>query len=251
MRAPRTAILARVRIGVVAGAALGVACVWSTAFAKDEDYPSRASVSAVSDASQIIIRCSPIQPPGATPRIRCRFTQMIIKPPPSPADIEKEIAGFEALCKRDAATIAKGCADQPKELPPDGPERVLHTALDAACRAHSVPQYVQAFADYQRQYEAHTCKLEQVGDWQDDFEKVDANTWISNSGPEGLCHVSHVLTLWRDSASSSYLWHYRVVETAPTVSDPKSLCTGIGTQVAEYSWRNIRTRDLGCRYIEM
>lgn len=83
-----------------------------------------------------------------------------------------------------------------------------------------------------------------------DFERADANAWISTEGPVGICHVTTVQTIWR--ASTTEPWNDRMVSTAPEARKGDQPCSRMaGTLVEEYTWRNVRRRDLGCRYIRI
>jgi hypothetical protein len=224
--------------------------------ATDDDYPRLATMSLASGPRQIQVSCEPTKQSSPRPRIHCKFTTVDVSAPsPLPAIDEKEIAAavarMQAQVRKDPVTFWKTCGPSSEsDLPPDGPDRKFWEAVGAACRAHDVTQLVQVQADYDRQYKAHTCRISQWKAWAQDFEQVDTTTWVANSGPNDdvLCHVSSVQTL---SRQSPMLWKYTSVETAPDTTD-KTLCAAVqGTHVTEYSWRNARTRDLGCTYLDL
>jgi len=83
-----------------------------------------------------------------------------------------------------AAEFAKACTEvaSPQASAAEEPQRSLYSALRRACAARNPGQHVQAYADSLRQVEGRTCKLRQAT-WEDDFDQVDANTWISQQGP--------------------------------------------------------------------
>jgi hypothetical protein len=125
----------------------------------------------------------------------------------------------------------------------------MHSSRRARRRAS--PSSRQAFADYFHNVQAHTCKV-RVSTWEDDFDQLDANTWSANSGPTGLCRVSSVSTLWREPATPS-LWNYKDVQTFAPGTTGGPLCAPLSgkTEIREFLWRNLRVRDLGCRFFDI
>jgi len=206
----------------------------------------------------IQVQCSSLAP-GARPRIHCDFVGTLIVLPKSAADIEKEIAEAESNVRAHPADALKNvCGASPPtqaasrewEAEPDGPDKTLFQALIAACRSGNAMIALQTYFKFWRQVTSQTCELSQTT-WEATFERFDANTWISNSGPEGACHRTYVETLWREP-NKGLLWSYRRVMTQPQAAKGDTICaTMAGTHVDEYSWRNNRTRELGCRYFKL
>jgi hypothetical protein len=243
------------RRNLVAPLTVAAISVGLGARAAADDVPGPGTMSMATKAHEASFECSPLRPTVARPRAHCTFTETVVTPARSPADVEKEAAGLEDQFKKHPADLAKDftklCTGLPNAPPvPEGPPGTLFGAYKAACQAGSLAQFVRVTADYVRDVEGHTCKIEHSS-WQGDFERVDVNTWISTTGPEGDCHISHVDTLWHEP-SASFEWNYRDVSTQPD-SKADSACARIaGTHVDEYSWKNTSTiRDLGCRYFEM
>jgi hypothetical protein len=242
---------------VVTGAILLGGALSSEASGGDADYPIGAIISEASEPGSTQITCSPLET-ADRPRIHCSFVQNLIELPKAGAEVEKEIAEAEALARNHPAEALKNlCGTSPPtqatvqeiESSPDGPERTFNQATVAACRAANFSRALQAYSDFKRQVVAHTCGLIQTT-WEANFQRVDANTWVAILAAAGACHVSYVDTLWKEQGQP-LLWNYRQVSTQPDAKKDTFCALSAGTHVYEYSWKNMRTRDLGCRYFRM
>jgi hypothetical protein len=249
---------------IVSAATLAAGVATLSASAAGPDYPVfGAFMSKATSPTKVAVSCSALAPSGRD-RVHCTFRQTFVQLP-NVAEIEKGIAETEALVRARPAEVLKSLcgplpANQAKiqaaskewDAQPDGPDKTAAQTDITVCRTGNVTQWLQDSTALERQVGEHQCEIFQTT-WEGTFERVDANTWVSTVGPEGSCHVSHVDTLWRE-AGDNLLWSYRQVNTQPEVPDPKGdkfCAVTAGTHVEDFSWRNNRTRDLGCRYLKM
>jgi hypothetical protein len=213
--------------------------------------------SEASKASRLSSDCSQPQAVGGKWHTHCTFIETSVSPPPSSVEIDRDLAELDAdIAKRGAAVLTEPCkgiaqATADHRLPAPGTlEEPFAKAMQQVCTSKSVSQYRQAIAESMHQVAAHTCKVS-TGTWAVDFDQLDANTWIGNPGPVGTCNVSRVTTLWSDP-KLPFLWNYKEVETVAPSTDPGCVRMGAGnTVITEFLWTNVRTRDLGCRFLKM
>ena len=116
----------------------------------------------------------------------------------------------------------------------------------AACTAKDLNAYADAYVNGGRELDTQVCDFITT-DWDDTYEQVDQNTWVSNAGPEGLCKISSTGTIWRRDAHDP--WSLKsVTTTPPNATGP--LCLP-GTEVDDYLGLAIAPRALPCKYLKM
>lgn len=218
------------------------------------------AISQASDAikpDRISVDCSWPQSVSGKLRTHCTMVETSLSAPPPSAEIDQQLSALDAeIAKKGVAVLgepckglAEGTADH--RLPAPGSlEEPFGKAMLQVCSTKNLSQFRQAMADYMHQITAQTCKLG-VSTWTADFDQKDANTWIATPGPVGICNVSRVLTVWSDP-KTPLMWNYREVETAPPSPDPACARLGAGkTEIREFLWRNVRARDVGCRFFDL
>ena len=78
---------------------------------------------------------------------------------------------------------------------------------------------------------------------------MNADTWASNEGPDGLCGVVTVSRLNRVPAGTTKFWVYT---TKSVVSNKDGeFCKMLDEGEHFYDWRGGGDRFMGCDYIEM
>jgi hypothetical protein len=179
--------------------------------------------------------------------LRCHFNMVSVSPPRHSADEEKSLAALRAtIVRRGAEVLAQACPDLAKYDGGGVEEIVMTGPMRKACAAKDVNAYADAFVSGTRELETDVCDTF-LNDWEDEYEQIDANTWIANKGPEGICRASSNMTIWR--ADSHAPWSYKqVMSTPPNATGP--FCQP-GTIVVDYAGGQSRPRSLPCKYVRM
>jgi len=247
----------RMRRVAAFGVFVGLFFVVLDASASGTAPPRISEASEAAKPNRVSAECSQPQTVNGKLRTHCTFVETTLSGPPSPAAIDQDLAELDAeIAKKGLAVLTEPCkgiaeATAAHRLPAAGSlEEPFAKAMQQVCATRSVTQFRQAVADTMHQVAAHTCKVG-VSTWSEDFDQVDANTWIASPGPVGTCNVSRVLTLWSDP-KTPFLWNYKEVETVAPSVDPGCIRLGAGkTEITEFLWTNVRARDVGCRFFNM
>jgi hypothetical protein len=243
-------------VATIAGLTLGVP---NASAAGADDVPLIAADATADKAHAVVIQCSRLQSVDGRRRIHCDISWTSILPPRPSVDIEKEITDFSAeMAKPRGGKVGSGftkfCLDlatpQSAAWGVEEPEKSYIASVRQACATKSLEQFRQAYADNLRRSDGQTCKV-WTGHGTDDFDQVDANTWVSQAAPAGVCNVSAVSTLWRDAAEPVF-WNYKLVQTSAPSAEPLCVAWNGKTTDEEYTWKGNKVRDLahelGCRY---
>jgi len=93
-----------------------------------------------------------------------------------------------------------------------------------------------------------TCTIT-TNRYEQQFQKQDAQQWVSNSGPDGICGVVVVTTI-RQEQTVGNVWEMtmntRKIVTNKTASP---ICTALDEQPESLSW-NYNRRALPCKFIK-
>jgi hypothetical protein len=233
---------------VLLGFALAVA---GSASADGDRYPG-GTASLASEPRRVRTYCLSLPSENGHLRARCSVTLERITLP----DISRSERAIVALPAHAAELLAAKCPELvgPPTLASQATterERVFFEDGARACVAKDAQALVRSFIGFARDVEEHTCHLESSLTESVDFDQVDANTWVAHRGPsDSECGATVVDTIWRD-AGDTVGWNYKsVVIYSPTAT--RSCASEAGkTDVYDYRWRNVKTRDLGCRYFDL
>jgi hypothetical protein len=96
--------------------------------------------------------------------------------------------------------------------------------------------------------DSKTCRIYTAGFTQK-FKRANADIWISNEGPGGLCEVVTLSRLNRVTEATSTFWVYT---TRSIVNNKKpEFCRKLDESEHFYDWRGGGDRFVGCDYIDM
>lgn len=212
------------------------------------DIPWLIDASRADNYSKASVKCWPISPNGSRARISCAVSETTIKKP-DPSGTAKDVA---ELAKVSDADLLKSCdkASFVSMAPSaDAHDRAILEAADRACAAHDGPGMKHAFTTMMTDIAPVSCEMHTTL-WNDleVFEQIDANTWIENQGPQGVCNMSATLTLARAPGDS--IWSFAMTETTPGNSaDP--LCKNVHSNSERWAVvgsAHAFTRA-GCKYV--
>ncbi len=193
------------------------------------------------------VSCRPSDGSRRSGSIHCNVHTVRIQGPPNAkafaGQVTAAVIDFE-VAQAKPERFKKYCDEIGSEEPPKflpEVERTMLVATLAACRAGTYFLLLKLQLDGLRDVTAHQCSLFQF-DWEQDFERVDDDTYVSNVGPSGLCNESVTETFHRDQKYDE--WNYKQVVVKPAGKD--KWCVE-GIEVSEWSWLNYPTK-LECMY---
>jgi hypothetical protein len=160
---------------------------------------------------------------------------------------ESDPAGYHTSSKMWSNVLALRLEDARRDQ--TEAQKALLAGVIQACQSHDKDRFLQTYVTFLRQVAERTCHL-QSGSDTEEFEKVDADTWVARPRPS-VCGESSVMTLFR-APGSGLRWNYKSVDAYPTPA-PAPLCTTLAgtTMVQEFRLSNQRLRDSGCRYFDL
>lgn len=127
-----------------------------------------------------------------------------------------------------------------------------NTAMLVAFCKNPTEENAVSMARFALQKDAKTCRI-YTSQYSLTFQRITADTWASNQGPDGLCGVVSVSRLERVVTGSSSFWVYttkRVVNNKRSSSSPE-ICKSLDESEHFFDWKGGGERFVGCDYVEM